>query len=124
MAYFKFLARTLVFGLLIIGASSCNPREETIVIISVVDINDVPVPGAVVKLFADPNFPVRPPIRLDMEGVTDALGQARFDYTEFYQQGQSGFAVLDVTAEANGLTAMDIIKILEEETTEKKLFLE
>ena len=114
----------MVFGLLIAFTSSCNPEEDTTAIITVVDQNDIPIEGASVRLFANPNFPTGDPTRLNKEGVTDTRGQVTFDYTEFYKQGQSGFAVLDIAAEKDTLTAEDIIKILEEEVNEKKIFLE
>ena len=124
MAKLQFFTRCLVFGLLVAFTSSCNPEEDTIAIITVVDQDDIPIEGASVRLFANPNFPTGDPTRLNMEGVTDALGQATFDYTDFYKKGQSGFAVLDIAAVKDTLTAEDIIKILEEEVNEKKVFLE
>lgn len=113
-----------MIGLLIIGATSCNPEEDTVVIITVVDENNVPQDGALVKLYADPNSPNGDPTRLNKQATTDLAGQAVFDYTEFYKQGQSGFAVLDILATKDTLVGEDIIKILEEEVNEKKVFLE
>jgi len=121
---FKSTLRFLMIGLLIIGATSCNPEEDTIVIITVVDEDNAPQDGALVKLFADPNIPLDNPTRLNKEATTDLSGQAVFDYTEFYKQGQSGFAVLDILATKDTLVGEDIIKVLEEEVNEKIVVLE
>ncbi len=116
--------RYLLMGLLIILASSCNREEDTIVIITVVDVLNDPVSEAEVRLFANPSVPLGDPTRLDMTMTTDMMGLARFDYTEFYEQGQSGFAVLDIMATKDTLLGEDIIRILEEEVNEMTIVIE
>jgi len=118
------IMRYLLMGLLIILASSCNREEDTIVIITVVDVLNDPVSEAEVRLFANPSVPLGDPTRLDMTMTTDMMGLARFDYTEFYEQGQSGFAVLDIMATKDTLLGEDIIRILEEEVNEMTIVIE
>lgn len=120
----KVIVRYLFIGLLVVAASSCNPEEDTIVIIKVVDIDNNPQAEAYVSLSANPSFPLGDPSRLFMEKLTDATGQAVFDYTSFYKQGQSGFAVLDITSFKDSLVGYDLVKVLEEEVNEKKVFIE
>ena len=81
------------------------------------------MPGAVVKLFAAPAFPLNDPNRLDKETTTDAGGRAEFDYTDEYKQGQSGFAVLDILATKDTLIGEGLIKILEEETNNETVII-
>lgn len=95
--------------------AACNKEKPTIARITVVDEDGFVVPGASVKLFANPAVPLGDPTRLDMTQFTDLTGVAEFDYTDFYQQGQAGFAVMDILAVKDTFAAEGIIKILEEE---------
>lgn len=95
--------------------AACNKEKPTIARITVVDEDGFVVPGVSVKLFANPAVPLGDPTRLDMTQFTDLTGVAEFDYTDFYQQGQAGFAVMDILAVKDTFAAEGIIKILEEE---------
>lgn len=103
--------------------TACNKEEPTTAVITVVDEDGAPVPGALVKLFAAPAFPLNDPNRLDKETTTDAAGRAEFDYTDEYKQGQSGFAVLDILATKDTLIGEGLIKILEEETNNETVII-
>ena len=104
--------------------SACNKEKPTTVIITVKNQQDAVVSGALVKLFANPSFPLGDPTRLNMESTTNSAGQVTFDYTEFYKLGQAGFAVLDITATKDTLVGLSIIKVLEQETNEETVVLE
>ena len=67
--------------------------------------------------------PLGDPHRLDKETTTGDNGQAEFDYSDFYEQGQSGFAVLDIEGTKDTLFGEGIIKIIEEETSEETVYL-
>jgi len=56
--------------------------------------------------------------------MTKANGTVEFDYTGLYEQGQAGFAVLDILTFRDTMYAEGIIKILEEETNEETLIME
>ncbi len=103
--------------------SACNPEEDTIAIITVEDENGIPLSDAYVKLYANPTYPTGDPTRLLQEKMTDSQGKATFDYTDFYKQGQAGFAVLDITSFRDSMVGQGIIKILEEETNEETVVL-
>lgn len=98
---------------------SCTKEEPTKAIITVMKEDGTLVPDAYVKLFANPQFPLGDPNRLTKEKFTNGAGEAEFDYSDFYEQGQSGFAVLDIICVSDTLVGEGIIKIIEEETAEE-----
>ena len=55
-----------------------------------------------------------------MEKTTSSNGSATFDFSDNYQDGQAGFAVLDI--EINEVY-MGVINIVEMSTTEKVIFI-
>lgn len=108
-----------------LGSTACNKEKPTIVVITVKDPAGRLVPGADVKLFANPTVPLKPDLtRMQMEGKTKSNGSVEFDYSHLFEQGQAGFAVLDIYTEKDTLFAEGIIKVLEEETNEQTLVLE
>jgi hypothetical protein len=121
----SFSARVHLTALLVVAVafSTCNKVEPTKAIITVVDLDGHPVAGAYVKLYADPTYPLGDPSRLLKEGNTGNDGKVSFDYSEFYKQGQAGFAVLDIFASHDTLEAEGIIKVLEEEVNEEQVVL-
>jgi len=102
---------------------SCNKEKDTTAIITIVDENNDPVPGAYVKLKGTPTFPIGDPTRLDQEMITDFAGQARFDYTGAYHQGQAGFAIMDIVSFKDSTVGEGIIKIIEEEESQETVVL-
>lgn len=94
---------------------NCNKEKPTKAFITIENELGQPVAGAYVKLYANPTFPIGDPSRLTQEKMTDGSGNAEFDYTDFYKQGQAGFAVLDIVSFKDSAVGEGIIKILEEE---------
>jgi hypothetical protein len=119
----RILANTVVVALSAVVFAACNKEKPTTAIIIVKNQADQVVPGVTVKLYANPSFPLGDPTRLNKEGVTNSAGQVEFDYTDFYKQGQAGFAVLDILATKDTLAGAGIIKILEEEENKEKVIL-
>lgn len=119
--------RALTHGLTIVlfaaVFAACNKEEPTTAVIIVKNAAGELMPGAYVKLFANPAYPLADPSRLMKEANADGAGRATFDYSEFYEQGQSGFAVLDIISTSDTLVGEGIIKIVEEETTEETVIL-
>ena len=105
--------------------SSCNryKTEKTRAVIRVVDNEGAPLKFAKVRVFAEPSeFP--PPshaLRFDTCGITGSDGSVEFDFSSYYEDGQAGFAVLDVAACIDGPNRYGegIIKIKEQETSEE-----
>lgn len=112
---------TLVAGALLLV--NCNKEKPTKAIITIENELGQPVAEAYVKLYANPTFPIGDPSRLTQEKMTDGSGTAEFDYTDFYKQGQAGFAVLDIVSFKDSAVGEGIIKILEEETNEETVTL-
>lgn len=102
------------------GLGACNKEKATKAEITVLDTAGAAVPGAYVKLFANPTNPLQADFsRLTMEGNTGSDGKVTFDYSDFYKRGQAGFAVLDILAKKDSLSGDGIIRIEEEQTNEE-----
>lgn len=102
---------------------SCHKTKDTTVEIFVENEIGAPVPGASVRLFGESsvteeNLPGE--IILDDTRFTDAEGRAFFDYSDYYEDGQAGFAVLSVEIHKQlpppdqDLTLETVIKIEEQ----------
>lgn len=105
---------------------SCKKDKQTIATVLVVNSDGEPVPGATVRLYAVPSETPPPPnaIRFDTTQVTNGTGKVTFDFSDFYEKGQAGFAVLDIEASKGSESGEGIIKIEEEKTTEESVTIE
>jgi hypothetical protein len=56
--------------------------------------------------------------------VTNGTGKASFDFSDYYQEGQAGFAVLDIEAKKGSLEGEGIIKIEEMKTNDETVVIE
>jgi hypothetical protein len=119
----RILTNAVVVALCGILFSACNKEEPTTATIIVKNQAGAVVPDVAVRLFANPSFPLGDPTRLNKEAITGSNGRVEFDFTEFYKQGQAGFAVLDILAVKDSLAGSGIIKILEEEANEETVIL-
>ncbi len=120
----RLFTNALVIAVVATIFAACNKEEPTRVAIIVTDEAGNPVSEAYVSLYAAPAFPLGDPNRLNKEAYTNAAGRADFDYSEFYKQGQAGFAVLDILCTKDSLIGRGIIKVLEEENNEETVILE
>jgi len=107
----------LSFGVVL---SSCFKVEPTVASITVVNEQNVPVPGAEVRLFNLGNPPGGDP-KFDTTQFTNGSGVASFDFSECYEAGQSGFAVLNVDVSKGTLMGNGIINIEEQTTTSETI---
>lgn len=106
---------------------SCEKEDPTLARILVVDENGDACPNAKVRLYSTPTIP--PPhgaIVLDDVLYTDADGYVIFDYTENYNLGQAGFAVLNIEVfnTDETLYGEGIIKIEEEKMNEETVIIQ
>ena len=116
--------RYLVLVVLALGVllSSCFKVEPTVASVTVINELGTPVPGAEVHLFnfgdmaGDPKF--------DTIQFTNGSGVASFDFSECYEAGQSGFAVLNVAITKGSLEGSGIINIEEQTTTSETYVVE
>jgi hypothetical protein len=106
-------------------SSGCRKKGNTIVLITVRDNTNEVVPNAMVRLYGQSttNPPSGPVVRVDT-AYTDALGVARFDYTENFKLGQAGLFVLNIEARKDNKFGAGIVKIVEEKTTEERVFIQ
>ncbi|MFM7235011.1 MAG: hypothetical protein ACKO7B_17065 [Flavobacteriales bacterium] len=116
-----------IFAVMVfVAISGCNKDQQTIATITVVNDDGEPVPGASVRLYAVSSETPPPPneIRFDTTQVTNGTGKASFDFTDYYQKGQAGFAVLDIEAKKGSLEGEGIIKIEELKINEETVVIE
>jgi len=106
--------------------TSCDKEEDTIASVTVTDSEGAVVAGATVRLYAEGSGeePVINPLRFDTTGTTNGAGKVTFNFSEFYKQGQAGFAVLDIEAYKGELEGSSLIKVEEEETSEETVVIE
>ena len=106
---------------LVMSGCKKNKDKKTVAIVTVVDEDGAVVAGASVRLYAVPSENPPPPnaIRFDTTQVSNGAGSVTFDFSDFYEEGQAGFAVLDIEAKKGSLDGAGIIKIVELETTEE-----
>jgi hypothetical protein len=122
----KFMMGGIFFGMMAIAVAGCKKDQQTIATITVVNSDGEAVPGASVRLYAVPSETPPPPndIRFDTTQVTNGTGKVSFDFTDYYQEGQAGFAVLDIEASKGSLEGEGIIKIEEMKTNEETVVIE
>ncbi|MEZ4937757.1 MAG: hypothetical protein R2799_09220 [Crocinitomicaceae bacterium] len=122
----KILSVLLLFiPIALLNLTSCVKESDTIAIIQVRDTSNVAVPGAQVILYGvlDPNYSNSYIERSDTL-LTNTSGEAVFNYTEAYKLGQSGFAVLNITATKGVLEGSGTIKVEAQKTTIETLIIE
>ena len=99
---------------------SCYKPKSTIATITVLnDSNNSPVSGATVRLFYDDPAGINTSI-INEQNTTSDEGVVNFDFSDYYKDGQAGFAVLDI--EVNNLF-VGVIQVEERATTEKTIYL-
>jgi hypothetical protein len=106
--------------------SGCYEVEETIANVTVLNEFGSPVQGASVRLYAfgsvDEDFIGEP--RFDTTQVSNAAGMVTFNFSDFYVDGQVGFAVLDIEATKASLQGTGLIKVEEMTTSEATVYIE
>ncbi len=119
---FDFMTFVFIFALFFC-LFSCNKEGKTSVLILVKDSNDLPVNNAVVRLYSVSNGSSQALPLIELSAETNANGNAMFDLSGFYNLGQTGFGILYISAEKNGLFTQEYIEVIEEQSNEKILFL-
>ena len=122
----KFMMGGIFAGLMVIAISGCKKDQQTIATITVVNADGEAVPGASVRLYAVSSQTPPPPqeVRFDTIQVTNGTGKVSFDFTDYYEECQAGFAVLDIEASKGSLEGEGIIKIEEMKTNEETVVIE
>ena len=122
----RFILGTAVLATVGIMFNGCKKDLQTIAVITVVNGDGEAVPGASVRLYAvsSETPPPTNEIRFDTTQVTNGTGKASFDFSDYYQEGQAGFAVLDIEAKKGSLEGEGIIKIEEMKTNDETVVIE
>jgi hypothetical protein len=125
----RIIAKTGIFVMLVailtVGMmTSCRKESPTVAVITVVDTSGAVFQGATVRLYPVPTVSPHPGITIDDTLYSDIDGKATFDYTDRFNLGQAGFAVLDIKVwSGDTLLGTGIIKIVAEETSEETAIL-
>ena len=78
-----------------------------------------------VRLYPTPSTNPHPGIIIDDTLYSDNSGVATFDYTDMYNLGQAGFAILNIEARSGDtLLGEGIIKVEAEETSNETVVLQ
>jgi hypothetical protein len=114
-----------IVAILGIGFSSgCRKKEDTTAIVYVRDINNNFVQGAQVVLFGQSTTGVPVNVVLYDTAVSNAAGEALFNFNDVYQLGQAGVAVLNIEASKSGASGQGIIKIEQETVSKETVFIQ
>lgn len=116
MKFYRYLPLLFVLAASI---ASCKKEEPTIAVVRTVTELGLPVEGALVRLYPEPSDIQANELIEEVETLTDAAGEAVFDFSDSYEQGQAGFAVLNIEATIDTFVVDGIIKIDPEVTSEQ-----
>ena len=109
------------FILVLFGSlSSCIKKEKpTIVLINVRQSNGAIVENVNVRLFGVPNnSSIQGSLAIDLYATTNSDGVASFDLSDYYNTGQTGFAILNIIAQKQGIYSEGYIEVEGEKTNE------
>ena len=122
----KFIVSGIFLLMVLVAVSGCKKDQQTIATITVLNADGETVPGASVRLYAVSSQTPPPPNepRFDTTQVTNGTGKVSFDFSDYYEEGQAGFAVLDIEASKGSLEGEGIIKIEEMKTNDETVVIE
>lgn len=108
-----------------LGTFSCRKEAPTVAKIKVVDTSGAAFVNAMVRLYPSPTIDEHGAIIVDDTMFTGTDGYATFDYTDMFNLGQAGFAVLDIEVRSGDTMAgSGLIKVVPEETSEEKVIIQ
>ncbi|MCH2234901.1 MAG: hypothetical protein MK078_11680 [Crocinitomicaceae bacterium] len=117
----------IVVGGLLLSTTfnSCKKESPTTARITVLDTGGLVFPNAMVRLYPTPTIPAPAEITIDDTLFTGPDGDCTFDYTDKFNLGQAGFAVLDIEVRSDDtLYGEGIIKIVEEEANTETVIIQ
>ncbi len=113
-----------IFALILTIFTSCRKEIDTVAVVNVVDINTLVQPGLTVRMFGEASTDNQGEVQeiaIDRVQTTDSNGKAEFNFTEDFELGQAGFAVLNVEVTVGDSIYETIMKVEAEETTEETI---
>lgn len=119
------LKSTILTGVVIalgvfFSSTGCRKKKDTIANVYVLDGNNATVAGCTVRVYGVSTTGKASVV--DLTSTTDGGGLATFNFNDIYQLGQSGVAVLNITAQKDSISGQGIIKIEQEEVNEVTVF--
>lgn len=117
----------LILGIAVSGAlltTACRKKKDTIAKIYVRDATNNPVASCQVVLKGVSTTGNAANVKVYDTTLTNASGEAIFNFNDLYKLGQAGVAVLNIEAKKNNLKGEGIIKIEEEKTNEETVFIQ
>lgn len=115
--------------ILLVAFAGCKKEKDTTAEVKVLLPNGSAVAGAEVRMFGQGTIDQTDvgDIRIDVTKYTSSNGVATFDFSHYYEPGQSGFAILNVeiTKEYPDSTSYKegIMQIVEEKRNQKTFVL-
>ena len=104
-----------LLGLILMTLTSCYKSKPTTLRVEVKTISGSVVSEANVKVMGvPPDNSGNNLLLIDYEEATNGDGIAFFNLDEIYQPGQSGVAIVEVTAQKSGLAAVKTAELREE----------
>ena len=120
MRYIKTFYRSFILGSLILcffSINSCYKKKDTIAVVKVLkSVSNDPLVNSSVRLFY---VDASGSSKFDITKNTLSNGSASFDFSDSFNEGQSGFIVLDIEIDN---VFMGVINIQELTTTEKIIY--
>lgn len=110
---------------LVIAVSSCEKPVDSQVRITVKDASGSTIEGLVVRLYGEStdSVYVNKLSLYDLEETTNEGGIAVFNFNDFYDQGDNGFAILTVEVAQDTNVYKSLVKVSEGETISKEIVL-
>lgn len=118
MSYIKKINKFFILGSLILcffSTNSCYKKKDTLAVIEVLDsVTESPIINSSVRLFYVDSFGGS---KFDLTKNTSSNGFVTFDFSGSYNEGQSGFIVLDIEVDGVYVGVINIEAL----TTTKKI---
>ena len=103
----------------------CKKRKDTIAKVIVKDgTTQSVVAGATVIIYGQSTENKQGKVVVGDTTTTNGSGEAIFNFSDLYQSGQAGVAVLNIDARKNNASGSGIIKVEEEETSQEVVFIQ
>lgn len=120
------MLKYFIFSLIAIFALSsqgCRKKKDTLVEVTVKDVNNQLVSGATVNMFPVGTVAPSPGYLWNYTETTGSNGTAVFNFNDIYQLGQAGVAVSNIKATKAGVVGNSVVKIEAEKVTSKIVYL-
>ena len=102
--------------------SSCHKTKDTVAKIIVKDKDNALIVGAWVRVYG--NSTTTSTSIINDSVISDANGEAKFNYNKIYKAGQAGVAVLEVVGRKSNLYGKTVIKIEAEVENTASVFIQ